>query len=306
MNSVVINTYDRPETLSRCLGALARQKGIDAVEIVVVDDGSPADFKAVERLWKTRLNLRYLKPPHSGRAGARNRGAKAATGERLLFLGDDVMVRPGWLEAHAAGEGRPDLAILGPYPLDARPPYPPAFARWADSTDMSGIADPENAGFEHFVTGNVSMDREKFLELGGFDERFVEYGWEDIDLGYRFVQEGGRIRYDERAKAVHEHPRMTRADLWRREYESGITAWTLWEKWRRPDFDYMKFWGEAPTPGPEWRRRAADRLIGAIERARPDASILPRLYERTVFAWRHAGAAEGMRRSREGGGKRSE
>lgn len=296
LHSIVINTYDRPETLSRCLGAVARQKGIEALEVVVVDDGSPADFKALERLWSTRLNLRWIKQRHSGRSAARNRGVRAARGERVLFLGDDVMVRPFWLETHLArGGGRPDLAVLGPYPLDARRAYPPAFRRWADPAGLDRVTDPENVGFEFFLTGNLSMDRERFLSLGGFDEGFDRYGWEDIDLGFRFARAGGRIVFDPAAKAIHEHPAMTRADLWRREFDSGVTAWRFWSKWRDPALDFMRYWGEAPRPGPAWRRRAADLAIGALERFAPASPLLDRLYERAVYSWRHAGVAEGMR-----------
>lgn len=296
MHSILINTYERPLILSRCLEALSRQKGIDGAEVIVVDDGSSADFKAIERLYKTRMNLRYIKIRHAGRSAARNRGARAAEGERLLFLGDDVIVRPGWLARHLErGAGQPKLAVLGPYPLEKPDAYPPAFRAWADSVHLDRIADPENVGFEFFVTGNLSMDRALFLEAGGFDERFKVYGWEDIDLGLRFARAGGRIVYDENAKAHHAHPRMSRADLWRRERESGATAWQFWAKWNCEEAQFMKFWGERPAPGPAWRRAAARAAIAAIERVAPSAAILPKLYERLVYSYRHLGASEAMR-----------
>lgn len=294
MNSIVINTYERPLQLGRCLDALARQKGIEDAEAVVIDDGSRADFKAIERLYSTKMNLRYVKIRHAGRSAARNRGAREAKGERLLFLGDDVIVRPGWLERHLGrGAGQPKLAVLGPYPFEGAEKYPPAFRHWLDSVHLERIPDPDDVGFEFFVTGNLSMDRAMFLEIGGFDERFKVYGWEDIDLGFRFVRAGGKIVYDENAKAAHAHPPMTRRELWRREYESGLTAWQFWMKWQCDEIRFMKFWDErGPQPGPAWRRAAGRVVIGYTERLAPNSAALPRLYERLVYSYRHLGARE--------------
>jgi GT2 family glycosyltransferase len=296
-HSIVISSYNRPESLSRCLEAASRQKGIGEVEIVVVDDGSDGDFKAIERNWKPKLNLKYVKIRHAGRASARNRGVRSAAGERIIFLDDDIMVRPGWLERHRAVDD-PLAAVLGPYPLQQDKKHPrvsKAFLKVTDPVRFDLIKDPQNAGFPFFVTGNLSIDRAVFMRVGGFDERFKHYGWEDIDLGYRFERAGGRLIFDAQAKAVHAHRAMTRRDLWSREFQIGITAYQFWSKWRNEDLQFMKFWGDAPSPGPLWRRRLGSVAIEVLEHAAPNASLLDRLYERMIYSWRHAGAAEGMR-----------
>lgn len=296
-HSIVISTYNRPESLSRCLEAVSRQKGIDEIEVVIVDDGSDGDFKAIERNWKTKLNLKYVKIRHAGRAGARNRGVKAASGERIVFLDDDIMVRPGWLERHRAVDDRL-VAVLGPYPIQPDKKGPPAskiFQKITDPVRFELIKDPQNAGFPFFVTGNLSMDRSVFDEIGGFDERFKYWGWEDIDLGYRFERAGGRLVFDELAKAVHAHRTMRRRDLWAREFAAGITAYQFWSKWRNEDVAFMKFWGDAPSPGAAWRRTVGAILIEILERVAPNSALLERTYERLIYSWRHAGVAEGMR-----------
>jgi GT2 family glycosyltransferase len=298
--SIVVNTYNRPVAVNRCVELLSRQARIDEVEAIVVDDGSDGDFRAIERQWKTKLNFRFIRTAHGGRSASRNRGARAATGERLIFLGDDVFVRPGWLERHLERAGRPDVAVLGPYPLKLGgregPRYSPPLARRVDSTaNFALIENDGDVPFRFFATGNLSMDRERFLAIGGFDERFARYGWEDIDLGYRFARSGGRIVFDRAAEAVHHHPPMTRVDLWRREFDVGFTAMQFWEKWRADDLRYMKFWGERPTPGPAWRRALGRAAIAAVEAVAPNGALLERLYERAVYSHRHAGAAEAAR-----------
>ena len=298
--SIVINTYERPESLSRCIGALSRQRGIDEVEVIAVDDGSRGDFKAIERNWKTKLNFRYLKIRHSGRSAARNRGVAAAKGDRIIFLGDDVIAKRGWLERHL-NYGADDrlIAVLGPYPLQLKTANgraaSAAFRRFADPVNLDSVEDRRNLGFSYFATGNLSMDRELFNEIGGFDERFKRYGWEDVDLGYRFERAGGRLIYDEKAQAVHAHPAMRRAELWEREFSMGVTAFQFWSKWRNEDLDFMKFWGEGEQPGPAWRRALGRAAIEGMERIAPNSELLGKLYERLVYSYRHAGVAEGRR-----------
>ena len=296
--SIVIATYDRPESLSRCLEAVSRQKEIDRAEVIVVDDGSPADFKAIERNWKTKLNLRYVKIPHGGRAAARNRGVRAAEGRRIVFLDDDILVRPGWFARHA-DVADPKIAVLGPYPLkgpDGRDlGGSDAFRSALEPVRFDLIQNPDNAGFAFFATGNLSMEKEAFDEIGGFDDRFKHWGWEDIDLGYRFERAGGRLVYDPEARAVHAHRTMTRGDLWEREFQGGITAYQFWSKWRSDDVKFMKFWKDDDRGGAAWRRSLGAAAIEVVERIAPGSRLLSNLYERMIYSYRTAGVAEGRR-----------
>ncbi len=301
--SVIINTYERPESLSRCLQALTRQKEADPFEVVVVDDGGRLDLKAIERVYQDKLDLRLRRIEHAGRAAARNAGIRWARGERILFLGDDVIVRPGCLARHRL-EHDPAVARVGPFPL-AEPPRSPALARWAEPNPQHLIADPTNAGFLFCSTGNLSIDRERIVALGGFDERFARYGWEDIDLGLRFEREGGRIVFDPEARAVHDHRWRGRAALWRREREAGYTAFQFWSKWQAlapGAIRSMKFWDDAAAlrPGPPWRRELGDWLVALTEKIAPRSAVHARLVERMIFAARLEGVHEAWRDAQAG------
>ncbi|BBJ39530.1 hypothetical protein SSPO_022480 [Streptomyces antimycoticus] len=93
--SVVIPTKDKPESLRATLACLLAD-GPPSAEIVVVSDGEgPVEVPA-------DAPVRVVEGPRRGRAAARNAGARAAGGTRLLFVDDDILTGPGFLSAHAA------------------------------------------------------------------------------------------------------------------------------------------------------------------------------------------------------------
>jgi len=299
--SVIINTYERPEKLGRCVESVSRQKNAGPFELIVVDDGGRPDLNAILRLWESRMNIRMIRTEHVGRAVARNRGVDEATGQRVLFLGDDVLLQPGCLAVHRSVTN-PDLAVVGPYPMTDLTGTD-IYKNWAEPNPHPDIDNPQDAGWRFFATGNLSMDREWFMQLGGFDSLFHLYGWEDLDLGLRFERSGGRLVFDSKAKARHEHG-MTHGMLWRREWEMGFSAWHFWNKWSHEagnEVRWMKFWDDASklNPGAAWKTALGHQLIRMIDRFAPRSSLASRLYERMVFSCRLRGVAEAFRQSQQ-------
>src|SRR5678810_642452 len=102
--SVVIPTYNRGAKLTATLQALLASvtEGLDAVEIVVVDDGStiPAESVAGSPQVLPPFSLRYLRQPNAGPAAARNNGFRNTHGDIVLFMDDDILVPPTMLRQH--------------------------------------------------------------------------------------------------------------------------------------------------------------------------------------------------------------
>lgn len=221
--SVVIPTYNRSDKLDRCLGALAHQIfPHDAYEVVVVDDGSTdAALPAVLEKWNRRLSLRFFHQKNQGQGIARNVGIKHATGDIVVFLGDDSIVTPLFLHHHDllhkkhAGAQFP-VGVLGKTVWDPGLPHTP-FMDWV--TNGSSIfgrfgghqfayekldrgASPD---FNFFYTSNLSIPR-ALLKKEHFDPDFKKYGWEDIELGYRLEKKYGlKLFYAPKALAYHDH-----------------------------------------------------------------------------------------------------
>jgi glycosyltransferase involved in cell wall biosynthesis len=168
--SVIIATRNRAAALDAALTSLRLQGGAPAYEIVVVDNGSTDQTRPTVE----RHGARYEYEPIPNRARARNRGVAAASGSHLLFVDDDVIVPAGFLAAHAREHERGlfPRAVSGPIvnvPDAAQRPSPSA-------ANYSGA---------FFCTCNVSVRASSLAAVGGFDEQFDLYGWEDTELGLR-------------------------------------------------------------------------------------------------------------------------
>ena len=101
--SIIVPTRGRAGYLDVALASIAPQAAAAGAELLVVDDGPDAQTADVAR----RHGARYVAHPHSrGLNAARNTGIDAARGELLVFVDDDVEVRPGWLGALLAADAQ--------------------------------------------------------------------------------------------------------------------------------------------------------------------------------------------------------
>ncbi len=113
--SVLVCTYNRASALAEMLDGLTRQTRLEGVtyEVLVVSDGSTDETDDVARQYARTLPLRLLAVPHRGKSAALNAGCRAATGDLVVFVDDDVVLTETWLsELWAASRRRPDVACF--------------------------------------------------------------------------------------------------------------------------------------------------------------------------------------------------
>jgi CDP-glycerol glycerophosphotransferase len=114
--SIIVPVYDVERYLDECLHALRAQE-YPAVEIVVVDDGTPDSSVSIARRHRLRdPRIRIVHRENGGLSAARNTGVSAARGEFLAFADSDDIVPPGGYAAAVASlqESGSDFAVL-PY-----------------------------------------------------------------------------------------------------------------------------------------------------------------------------------------------
>ena len=153
----------------------------DDYEIVLVDDGSTdGSYEHVIRGLHPPCSLHVVRQKNAGLARGRNAGIARSRGDFILFMDDDVLATPGLLSAHIRfHRARPRAICRGAViNVSSFESLPPARYSW------------RNYSGAYFWTTNVSAPLTLVREAGGFDERFSEYGWEDLELGYRLRRMG--------------------------------------------------------------------------------------------------------------------
>ena len=275
--SVVVVSFQRRQRLADTLKeTLVTAR--DALEIVVVDDGSTdGTAEMLERLAGTDARLRPVTIPNGGAEGARLAGARAARGEVVLHVDDDVVLAPGAVVGHARHHAAAErLVVAGHMPVNAGAPasdsYPrDIYARAYDRHVEAWEEHPESV-LTSFWGGHVSLKREDHLALepalgGGFRGYH-----EDLDWGVCCLEACLRGVFDRRLEARHHYARSPSAFL-KDARSSGIGLAKAHA--RHPDVlvapDVRRLTRGLPAPaawlvGRSAQRRWPRRLVGTLVR----------------------------------------
>ena len=232
--SVIIPTYNRPRILQRTLDCLEAQQCNFPFEVIVVDDYTENVLpdlgfgKGKRQNWKLIRNGANL-----GRAAARNVGIRAAKGEYILFLDDDIWAEPQLLQAHydrqkEIGGG----AVVGAVPVAKEVPDDlpnEYYRRWMQRLNEKMLAIKNNLSYNYFFTGNVSIKTSILKRIGLFDEAFGGYSSEDTEMGYRLIKSGFIMGYE--PKAVGWHYNVETLDtILTKKIQGGLSAYILSQK----------------------------------------------------------------------------
>ncbi len=217
--TVVVPVRDRARQLAGLLDALPH-----GVPVVVVDDGSrsPAAVAAVA----DRPGVRLVCHGHNrGPAAARNTGLGEVRTPYVAFCDSDVLPEPGWLATLRRHLDDPALAVVAPRILGSEPLPDDSWLDRYEQARSSLDLGPRPAAVR--VQGAVSYLPSACLLArvdalaGGFDEA-MRVG-EDVDLVWRLLESGWRVRYEPGALVRHRH--RTRLLPWlRRKAFYGTSA----------------------------------------------------------------------------------
>ena len=204
--SVIIPTYQRPETLVRAVRSIRSSAGA-GLEVIVADQSQDAATKeAVLAMRDDRVCYCHLAPPNKSRAS--NTAARLARGEVLIFADDDIIVTPKWLHtAKRTLERYPNCAVVvGPiisvrYKGGPCPSFPLAYV-----PNRSKDLCPRD--IRHGFGACTVIRRVSFEAIGGYDERLgpgaISPCSEDWDLVYRARMLGHGVRYEPAALVYHD------------------------------------------------------------------------------------------------------
>ncbi|EGV18554.1 glycosyltransferase family 2 protein [Thiocapsa marina] len=211
--SVIIPTHNRSESLSRSLFALSRQTLGEPFEVIVVADGCTDDTGSRVSDLVLPYSFRYLEQAPAGPAAARNRGAEDARADILLFLDDDMEAAPALIDSHLkAHRAFPGGLVQGYFPIsvgaDRRDFLMRSTAAWWGRF-FADLSEPGHRfRFTEICTGNLSVPRDLFISIGGFNPDFHNKAGEDFDFGARVLRRGLHVRFVRNAFSWH-HDRPT-------------------------------------------------------------------------------------------------
>lgn len=213
--SVIVPAFNAGKTIGQCLQALKQQNyPSDSYDVILVDDGSKDTTGEIAQGY----DITYLWQENCGPATARNKGAKEAKGEIILFTDSDCVPDSDWVrEMVKPFSDQSVIAVKGAY-KNKQKSIVARFAQLefeerfemlkkAESIDM---VDTYSAGFR----------KDTFLRLGGFDTSFPVANNEDTELSYRMTKMGFKMVFNPNAIVFHlDHPatvkRYVRLKFWR-------------------------------------------------------------------------------------------
>lgn len=212
--SIIIPTYNGlkllAENIPHLLKAIYFAGGNH--EIIVIDDGGTDN--TISYIKSRYPQIRTIKlPKNYGFARACNIASKESKNPILLFLNNDIRVTKDFLKPLIEPFKQEDIFAVSPKIIAERDKFIESIH---ETTFISGYFCNKRINWDSiekidslfpisFASGAaIAVDKDKFLELNGFDEIYHPYYWEDVDLSYRAWKKGWRVIYHPGSIVFHQ------------------------------------------------------------------------------------------------------
>ena len=208
--SVVIGSYNQSNQLEKVIHGYIDQSVSISFEVIIVDsfstDGTAQMITQFD-LNQLPFKLSFIQRDNpAGKAEARNHGVQSANSDLIIISDADMIPAPGFVQTHydAHQASHSECCFEGlAYNLETYD-WPPTQPLKQTQVPLK-YKNKSRLDWYYFLTGNISFSRSIFLELGGFSHDFKNYGWEDLELGYRFKQQRIPLYYLTDAVNYHYH-----------------------------------------------------------------------------------------------------
>lgn len=256
--SIIIPTKDLYELLNNCIKSITEKSTYRNYEVIIINNQSKDEETLnLFQILQKEKNISIIDYNHRFNFSAINNFAvRHANGEVLLFLNNDIeVISPGWLEGMVSHAVKPEIGAVGAlllYPdnkiqhagviLSIDTVAEHAYLNWKWE-DFRNNDEAFRVQSYYAVTGAcMAIEKRKFEEVGGFDEKHLPIAYNDIDLCLRLLEKGYKNLWTPHAMLYH-HESASRG------YED-----TLLKRLRfRIEAHYMrKKWGEILDSDPRY------------------------------------------------------
>lgn len=226
MISIIIVSYKSQQLIKYFFKSFEMAHVSVPHEFIIVDNASHDGTK--EYIEREHPQVKFVENTHNlGYATACNIGTRAANGDYLLFLNQDIVVKPGSIEALAKYlDEHTDVGMVGPKLMKPSgavqdscrrfPNFLTPLYRWAVTKHIPWVrrqfAEYSMQDFDYNATREVDclagaalmVRRAAAVAVGGWDERFFFY-IEDIDLCRRLWAHNWKVVFVVRSEMFHYH-----------------------------------------------------------------------------------------------------
>lgn len=201
--SIIIPLYNRPQEIDELLKTLTHQT-YTQFEVLVIEDGSTNDAKAIVQNYEQLLDVKYFFKPNEGQGFARNYGFERAKGDYFVIFDSDCLIPEDYLEIvknylfehHLDAYGGPDAAHETFTPVQKAISY----AMTSPFTTGGIRGNKKHIGQFHPRSFNMGVSREVYEKVGGF---ILTRLGEDIEYSIRIHENGFKIGLIPAAKVFH-------------------------------------------------------------------------------------------------------
>lgn len=209
--SIVVPVHNKPAVTYACLAALRLAVCDATFEMIVVDDGSDAETRA---MLDSQVGVQVIRHDRAkGFNGAANAGAEAARGDFIVFLNNDTEPAAGWLdELLHPFAAMDDVGITGAKLVYANGRLQDAGGIIRTTGDPYLYGRLRNGGDPRYnytrevdyVSGAALMIRRSlWREVGGFSRYLAPAYFEDADLAFKVRKAGKRVVYAPKSVVIH-------------------------------------------------------------------------------------------------------
>lgn len=184
------------------------------MDVLVCDDGN--DEITRDLLARNFPGVVWRRGPQMGPGANRNFGASFSKADWLVFVDDDCVPRPGFIEAYFRA-----LMVLPP---TTQIIYEGKTFAVPEKHSLYWEAPHNKTGSSLLISCNFAIPRKLFLEVGGFDERYRYSSFEDTEFSARLQAMGVPMGFI--ADAVVDHPvrRLQHSSVRGRKWESRVIS----------------------------------------------------------------------------------
>lgn len=247
--SIIIPVYNKVELTIKCLEALDRNTQRGTYELIIVDNASTDGTKDFLRGLHDEDIKVITNEKNLGFAMACNQGARAATGQDLLFLNNDTEAQHGWLEplitivnsdssVGAVGSKLlfPDKTIQhgGVIIIDNKKTHEPltAIHNYYQKPDKYPEANIAHT-YQVLTAACLLIRRAAFEQTGGFDEGYWN-GYEDVDLCFNLHTLGWLLVYEPASVLIH-HESQSGPERFTKVHQNIARLFEKWTGRIKPD-----------------------------------------------------------------------